>query len=176
MASPLPLPAGSPSEAGAPDLLEAVVRMAMAVLASRPGSMSAQVAGPSPMLTVNQTAALMGMSRMTVIRKADAGELPCVVVTRGSRRKMRRFPRAAIEELAARGGSSAEVELGEYTAQWLAAAAARSAHARNDDAPGSSGRRSSTSDPPEPVSLSTTPGRPGTFIHSNAVRQATRHH
>jgi len=77
------------------------------------------------MLTVNQAAALMGMSRMTVIRKADAGELPCVVVSRGSRRKMRRFPRAAIEELAARGGSVAEMELAEYTARWLAAAAAR---------------------------------------------------
>lgn len=125
MASPLPLPVGSSGEAGAPDLLEALVRMAMAMLASRPGSTPAQLSSPLPMLTVKQTAAMMGMSRMTVIRKADAGELPCVVVSRGSRQKMRRFPRAAIEELAARGGSSAEVELGEYTAQWLAAAAVR---------------------------------------------------
>jgi hypothetical protein len=38
---------------------------------------------------------------MTAIRKADAGELPCVVMSRGTRPKTRRFPRAAIEELAA---------------------------------------------------------------------------
>ncbi len=56
------------------------------------------------MLTVGQAAALMGTSRTTVIRKADAGELPCVIVSRGSRQKMRRFPRALIEDLAARGG------------------------------------------------------------------------
>jgi excisionase family DNA binding protein len=77
------------------------------------------------MLTVKQAAALMGMSRMTVIRKADAGELPCVVVSRGTRQKMRRFPRAPIEELAARGGTSARADLKEYTAQWLASIVVR---------------------------------------------------
>ncbi|HUY47174.1 MAG TPA: helix-turn-helix domain-containing protein [Streptosporangiaceae bacterium] len=77
------------------------------------------------MPTVQQTAALLGMSRMTVIRKAEAGELPCVVVSRGTRQKMRRFPRAAIEELAASGGGGAQVELTAYTASWLAASAAR---------------------------------------------------
>ena len=61
---------------------------------------------------------------MTVIRKADAGELPCMLVRRGTRQKMRRFPRAAIEDLAANGGSGAQVELNEYTASWLAAHAA----------------------------------------------------
>jgi len=79
-----------------------------------------------PMLTVQQTAALLGMSRMTVIRKADAGELPCVVVSRGTRQKMRRFPRAAIEELAGSGGGGAQVDLPEYTASWLAATVVRS--------------------------------------------------
>jgi excisionase family DNA binding protein len=49
---------------------------------------------PSGMLSVSQAAALLGVSRMTVIRKADAGELPCVVVSRGTRQKLRRFPPA----------------------------------------------------------------------------------
>jgi hypothetical protein len=66
----------------------------------------------------------MGVSRMTVIRLADAGELPCVVVCRGAQQKLRRFPRAPIEELAARGGAGALVDLKEFTAQWLARIAA----------------------------------------------------
>ena len=67
----------------------------MTLLILRPTAAPAQEAGPSPMLTVKQAAALMGMSRTTVIRKADAGELPCVVVSHGARKKMRRVPRAA---------------------------------------------------------------------------------
>jgi len=108
-----------------PEALEAVVQLLMTLLAPQPTPAAGQDAGPSPMLTVKQTAALMGMSRMTVIRKADAGELPCVVVSRGTRQKMRRFPRAPIEELAARGGTNAQADLKEYTAQWLASIAAR---------------------------------------------------
>jgi excisionase family DNA binding protein len=108
-----------------PSVLEAVVRIATAALAARPSDPTPRQAAPSPMLTVNQTAELMGMSRMTVIRKADAGELPCVVISSGARQKMRRFPRAAIEELAALGGSSPQIDLADYTARWLASAAAR---------------------------------------------------
>jgi hypothetical protein len=51
-------------------------------------------------------------------------ELPCVVVSRGTRQQMRQFPPAAIEELAVNGGGGAHVELIEYTASWLAAKAA----------------------------------------------------
>jgi excisionase family DNA binding protein len=124
-ASHLTLPAAADVGTVTPEALETVVRMLMTVLAPRPAPPAAQLADPSPMLTVKQTAALMGMSRMTVIRKADAGELPCVVVSRGTRQKMRRFPRAPIEELAARGGATAQADLKEYTAQWLATVAAR---------------------------------------------------
>jgi len=72
------------------------------------------------MLTVAQTATLLGVSRSTVIRKADAGELPCVVISRGTCQKMRRFPRAPIEGLATHGGGTGQMELKDYTAQWLA--------------------------------------------------------
>ncbi len=124
-ASWLTLPASTDVEMVTPEALEAVVRVLMTILAPQPTSAAAQNVGPSPMLTVKQTAALMGMSRMTVIRKADAGELPCVVVSRGTRQKMRRFPRAPIEELATRGGANAQADLKEYTAQWLASIAAQ---------------------------------------------------
>jgi hypothetical protein len=62
---------------------------------------------------------------MTVIRKADAGELPCVVVSRGAHQKLRRFPRAMIEYLAARGGSGVEADLKDCAARWLASVADR---------------------------------------------------
>jgi len=107
------------------EALEAFARVMAMLLASLPARAAARPARPMPMLTVQQAAAPLGLSRMTVIRKADAGELPCVVVNRGTRQKMRRFPRAAIEELAANGGGGAQVELTEYTASWLAANAAR---------------------------------------------------
>ena len=122
---PLKLQTSAGAELGTQDALEAVVQVLMALLAPQPTPAAGQDAGPSPMLTVKQAAALMGMSRMTVIRKADAGELPCVVISRGTRQKMRRFPRAPIEELAARGGTTARADLKEYTAQWLASIVAR---------------------------------------------------
>jgi len=125
VASRLTLPTSADGNVVTPEVLEAVVRVVLDVLAPRPSPVDEQNAGPSPMLTVKQTAVLMGMSRMTVIRKADAGELPCVVVSRGKRQKMRRFPRVPIEELAARGGTSAQADLKEYTAHWLASVAAR---------------------------------------------------
>lgn len=71
------------------------------------------------MLTVAQTAELLGTSRTTIIRKADAGELPCIVVSRGRKQKMRRFPKALIEELALRAGGAYETDLRELATQWL---------------------------------------------------------
>jgi excisionase family DNA binding protein len=118
-------PASADDHTGTSDTLEIALRVLFAALAGRPAPSAAQIGGPQPMLTVKQTAALLGMSRMTVIRKADAGELPCIVVSRGTRQKMRRFPRAPIEELAMRGGASVRADLRDYTAQWLASVATR---------------------------------------------------
>ena len=120
MMTPAPWTSAPTADASESQALAAFVRVVGTLLRSLPDRSPARAAGPRPMLTVQQTAALLGMSRMTVIRKADAGELPCVVVSRGTRQKMRRFPRAAIEELAAIGGGGAHVELIEYTARWLA--------------------------------------------------------
>jgi helix-turn-helix protein len=66
----------------------------------RLSSGAAREGNPGPRLSGAQTAHLLGISRMTVIRKADTGELPCVVVNRGKQRKMRRFPRQFIEDMA----------------------------------------------------------------------------
>ena len=68
----------------------------------------------------------MGASRATIIRKADAGELPCVIVSRGKRKKMRRFPQALIEDLALRAGGNLHTDLKQYAASWLASVAYQS--------------------------------------------------
>jgi excisionase family DNA binding protein len=98
---------------------ELVNQLIAAVLATRSAHRSTRNDGPQPMLTVAQTATALGVSRMTVIRKADSGELPCVVVSRGQRQKLRRFPRLLIEELASRGAGG----LGELTTHWLGSVA-----------------------------------------------------
>jgi excisionase family DNA binding protein len=69
------------------------------------------------MLTVAETAALLGISRMTVIRKADAGELPCLIVIAGPRKKTRRFPRRFVEDLVQAKGRS--LSLAGLAAIWL---------------------------------------------------------
>ena len=63
-----------------------------------------------------------GTSRTTIIRKADAGELPCIVVSCGHRQKMRRFPQALIEDIALRAGGPSETDLREFAATWLGSA------------------------------------------------------
>jgi excisionase family DNA binding protein len=80
--------------------IDSLIQLLSAALAVQLRTASAQDDSPEPMLTVAQTAHLLGISRMTVIRKAEAGELPCVVMTSGGRKKMRRFPRQFIEDLA----------------------------------------------------------------------------
>lgn len=113
------------------EMVMAVTRAVIAVLTWQAGAVRDQAESPSAMLTVSQAAALLGTSRATVIRKADAGELPCLVVSRGPRQKMRRFPRALIEDLAARGGLGAETDLSDYAARWHATTASATAAATN---------------------------------------------
>jgi Helix-turn-helix domain len=107
------------------EVLEAAVRAVVAALTPRPSPAALQETSPGPMQTVAQTATLLGISRMTVIRKADGGALPCVVINRGTRQKMRRFPRAAIEQLAAGEIDNGQADLKDYTTRWLADVAGR---------------------------------------------------
>src|SRR5690349_12326488 len=84
-ASP-PAPAASAdSVVAVPEVLEAVIRALAAALASG-GTQPAQpgeLADGKPLLDLEETAELLGVSRMTVARMADEGRLPSVVIRRG---------------------------------------------------------------------------------------------
>jgi excisionase family DNA binding protein len=103
-------------------VLEAVIR-ALADALSTGGTPSAPSADPAvdkPLLDLEETAGLLGVSRMTVARMADEGRLPSVVIRRGRVQKIRRIPRAFVDRIVADACAGAEVELEEYTAAWLA--------------------------------------------------------
>jgi len=69
-------------------------------------------------LTARQFAARLGISHETVRRLAIAGELPCTVVRRGTRKTTRRYPRRFADEFAASGLDVAD--LAEFTTRWRA--------------------------------------------------------
>jgi excisionase family DNA binding protein len=102
-----------------PELLEAVARAVAAVLV--PQQPQPAAAGPeeaADFLTARQFARRLGISHETVRRLAIAGELPCTVVCRGSRKTTRRYPRRFADDFAASGLDVAD--LAEFTARWRA--------------------------------------------------------
>src|SRR5215467_8186852 len=75
-------------------VLEAVIRALAGVVttgATLPASAGSAV--DKPLLDLEETAGLLGVSRMTVARMADEGRLPSVVIRRGRVQKIRRIPR-----------------------------------------------------------------------------------
>jgi excisionase family DNA binding protein len=105
-----------------PGVLEAVIR-ALAGALSTGGTRPAPSADPAvdkPLLDLEETAGLLGVSRMTVARMADEGRLPSVVIRRGRVQKIRRIPRAFVDRIVADACAGAEVDLEEYAAAWLA--------------------------------------------------------
>ena len=133
----LPPPAASAdSVVAVPGVLEAVIRALAAALASV-GTQPAQPADPAagrPLLDLEETAELLGVSRMTVARMADEGRLPSVVIRRGRVQKTRRIPRAFVEQMIADACAGAQVDMEESAAAWLAG----DGHANGDGAtPGS---------------------------------------
>jgi hypothetical protein len=105
-----------------PELLEAVARAIAAVLVPQkpqPAASSAEEA--ADFLTARQFALRLGISHETVRRLAIAGELPCTVVCRGSRKTTRRYPRRFADEFVASGLDVAD--LAEFTTRWRARAA-----------------------------------------------------
>jgi excisionase family DNA binding protein len=108
-----------------PDVLATVVAAVAAALAPRTPALTAaelesQDEGKD-LLTVAEAAAVLRCSRETIRRQAESGELPCIVVSRGVRKKSRRFNAHMIHALAAHSGT--EADLGEIARQWLAAQA-----------------------------------------------------
>jgi excisionase family DNA binding protein len=69
-------------------------------------------------LTTAQLAQRLGVSRETVRRLAIAGTLPHMVVCRGARKTIRRFPRRFADEFAASGLETAD--LAAFAAAWRA--------------------------------------------------------
>jgi excisionase family DNA binding protein len=105
-----------------PGALEAVIRALAGALttgSTLPAS-SADRAVDKPLLDLEETAGLLGVSRMTVARMADEGRLPSVVIRRGRVQKIRRIPRAFVDRIVADACAGAEVDLEEYKAVWLA--------------------------------------------------------
>src|SRR5215831_3535933 len=105
-----------------PGVLEAVVRALAGALTTggTPRASSADPGVDKPLLDLEETAGLLGVSRMTVARMADEGRLPSVVIRRGRVQKIRRIPRAFVDQIVADACAGAEVDLEEYTAAWLA--------------------------------------------------------
>jgi hypothetical protein len=102
-----------------PELLEAVARAIAAVLVpQQPQPVAADPEEAADFLTARQFAWRLGISHETVRRMAIAGELPCTVVCRGSRKTTRRYPRRFADEFAASGLDVAD--LAEFTALWRA--------------------------------------------------------
>ena len=104
-----------------PNVLEAVIRVLAGALAS--GGQSAQSPDPvgdRPLLDLEETAKILGVSRMTVARMADEGRLPSVIVRRGRVQKTRRIPRAFVDRMVADACAGAQVDMEEYAAAWLA--------------------------------------------------------
>jgi excisionase family DNA binding protein len=121
-ARPLAPTASAASVVPLPGVLEAVIR-ALAGALTTGGTLPAPSADPTidkPLLDLEETAGLLGVSRMTVARMADEGRLPSVVIRRGRVQKIRRIPRAFVDRIVADACAGAEVDLEEYTAAWLA--------------------------------------------------------
>jgi len=105
-----------------PGVLEALIRALAGVLTTG-GTLPTPPADPAvdkPLLDLEETAGLLGVSRMTVARMADEGRLSSVVIRRGRVQKIRRIPRAFVDRIVADACAGAEVDLEEYTATWLA--------------------------------------------------------
>lgn len=101
-----------------PVVLEAMVRALLRAV--EPDAAPAQITDRKPLLDLEETAQLLGVSRMTVARMADQGHLPSVVIRRGRVQKTRRIPRAFVERMVADACAGAEVDMEQYTAAWLA--------------------------------------------------------
>jgi excisionase family DNA binding protein len=102
------------------------LREVIQALASALSSRQSESTGPTdpasdkPLLDLEETAELLGVSRMTVARMADEGRLPSVVVRRGRVQKIRRIPRAFVDKMVADAAAGVQVDLEEYAAVWLA--------------------------------------------------------
>lgn len=125
--------ASVPSRAQVPEgsavpeaLLEAVIRgVTQALYGHGPQQAATAEAEDSrpdlpPLLAPQQVADLLGVSRNTVDRMAEDGELPSVVLREGSRQRMIRVPKAFVLQMLRDLNKGARISLKDYAARWSA--------------------------------------------------------
>jgi excisionase family DNA binding protein len=102
--------------------IEAAMRLLTAALiAARADSVEhSDSVAVAPLLDVAETARLLKVSRMTVVRLIDERRIPAVIVRRGGSQKIRRIPRAFILRLLADANAGAQVDVDQLTTAWLA--------------------------------------------------------
>ena len=123
-----------------PAVLEAVVRAVAVALSPRqlvpaPRGPEDEGGGLPPLLSPQQAAKLIGVSRQTIDRMVADGELPSVVLREGTRQRMVRIPKAFMLQLLSDLNAGVRVSLRDYTARWLAAVPGQSAAAAGDVIP-----------------------------------------
>jgi excisionase family DNA binding protein len=109
------------------DLLEAVVRAVTGVFVGQFREAPAPAAGDDgrpdlpPLLAPQQAADLLGVSRNTVERMVDDGDLPSVPLRQGARQRMVRIPKAFVLAMLAELNAGRSIpSLGDYAARWQA--------------------------------------------------------
>jgi excisionase family DNA binding protein len=118
------------------DLLEAIIRAVTEAFVGQPGrhreeSRVQEDDRPDlpALLAPQQVADLMGISRNTVDRMVDDGELPGIVLREGSRQRMVRVPKAFVLQLLRDLNGGARISLREYADRWRATVASQTAAA-----------------------------------------------
>lgn len=102
--------------------LEAIVRALIGLLIPPEPEprQPAHHAHDTPLLDVDETAELLRVSRSTVTRLVDDGQIPSVTIRKGKTHKLRRIPRAFIERLVTDANAGAQVDMQAYASAWLA--------------------------------------------------------
>jgi excisionase family DNA binding protein len=120
MTEPMKAILGTRPDVGAallqPSVLDAITQaLAGALAAMAVATGQATAADDSQLLNIDQAAELLQVSRMTVIRLVDEGQLPAIVIRRGKVQKIRRIPRAYIQALIADATAGRHIELNAAT-------------------------------------------------------------
>jgi excisionase family DNA binding protein len=117
-------------------LLEAVIRAVTQVFCGQQRSRQAPPAaqdGVRPdlpaLLAPQQAADLMGVSRNTIDRMVQDGDLPSVVLREGTRQRMVRVPKSFVLQLLSDLGAGARISLREYAERWPASLTAQASTA-----------------------------------------------
>jgi excisionase family DNA binding protein len=118
------------------DLLETIIRAVTEAVVGQPGRLREE---PRPLeddrpdlpalLAPQQVADLLGISRNTVDRMVEDGELPGIVLREGNRQRMVRVPKGFVLQLIRDLNKGAQISLREYADKWRATVASQTAAA-----------------------------------------------